>query len=120
MRATVKATIPIPPSQCIWVLQTFIDTGSVSIEERIVAPVVVKPETLSKKASVKDGIVPEIIKGTAPKRLAKVHAHATTANPLLVESLSRLPLPAKKKITPVTQLAITGIRKARIAAVSPK
>jgi hypothetical protein len=52
-RATKKTMIPIPPSQCVRLLQKRIPLGSPSTFEKILAPVVVNPETVSKKASGK-------------------------------------------------------------------
>ena len=59
IKATVRTTIPIPPSQCIWHRQRFIERGKISTSEKIVAPVVENPETLSKKASVNDFANPD-------------------------------------------------------------
>jgi hypothetical protein len=50
------------------------------------APVVVYPDIVSKKASVKEGMVPEIIKGSAPKREETTHVSATVKNPSRTES----------------------------------
>ena len=47
----------------------------------------VKPETLSKSASVKEGMQPLMRNGTAPKRLVKNQADATMTN---VERIERL------------------------------
>ncbi len=54
-------------------------SGSTAV--KMVAPVVVKPETVSKKASTKLGMYPEIRKGRAPKTLISTQARATTAKP---------------------------------------
>ena len=54
--ATVKNTIPKPPTQWVIMRQKSRDLGSASISWRIVAPVVEKPDIVSKKASVKSGI----------------------------------------------------------------
>ena len=48
IRATVKAIIPIPPSQWVSVLQTFIDFGSDSTSSKIEKPVVEKPAAIEK------------------------------------------------------------------------
>ena len=40
-------------------------------------PVVVNPETVSNRASIKDGIAPDIIKGKAPKRERTIQLRAT-------------------------------------------
>ena len=44
-----------------------------------VAPVVVNPDMVSKKASVYVGTVPSIQKGSAPTPDAQIHARVTTA-----------------------------------------
>ena len=49
--ATVRTTIPMPPSHCISERQNRMERGSASMSVRIVAPVVVKPDIASKKAS---------------------------------------------------------------------
>ena len=56
--AIVKNTIPKPPTQCVIIRQKSIECGRASISSRIVDPVVEKPDIVSKKASVKSGIVP--------------------------------------------------------------
>jgi hypothetical protein len=53
--------IPIPPIQCVRLLQKRIPAGSASISSRIDAPVVVYPEIVSKNAFVSDGMAPENI-----------------------------------------------------------
>ncbi len=50
--AMVRSTTPMPPSQCVKCRQNWITGGSTSTRGRIVAPVVVKPETDSNTASV--------------------------------------------------------------------
>lgn len=42
---------PMPPIQCVRLLQKAIPRGRASISVKIVEPVVVKPDTVSKKAS---------------------------------------------------------------------
>ena len=46
-----KTRTPIPPIQCVRLLQKDIPIGRDSISVNIVEPVVVKPDTVSKKAS---------------------------------------------------------------------
>ena len=48
---------------------------------RILAPVVVKPDTVSKNASVKCGISPEITKGSAPNTDSKIQDTPTINRP---------------------------------------
>ena len=55
----------------------------------MLAPVVVKPETVSKKASTKFGMSPERTKGNAPNADISTHARATTAKPSLAYRLDR-------------------------------
>ena len=50
--ATVSTTIPIPPSHWVSERQNSTDRGRASMSVRIVAPVVVNPDIVSKKASV--------------------------------------------------------------------
>ena len=58
----IKIT-PIPPSHCSIDLHTSIPLGELSILLKIVAPVVVIPDILSKKESVIDKFNPEKKKG---------------------------------------------------------
>ena len=50
---------------------------------RMLAPVVVKPDTTSKNASTKDGIVPLKTKGRQPIRLNAAQESATITKPSL-------------------------------------
>ena len=58
--AMTKTNTPIPPIQWVKLLQNRIPLGSVSISVRILAPVVVNPDIVSKRLSIKDGIAPLI------------------------------------------------------------
>ena len=60
INAVIKTMIPIPPSQCVKDRQNRIDLGSDSMSVNIDAPVVLKPDADSKKASAKFGMYPEI------------------------------------------------------------
>jgi hypothetical protein len=60
--------MPIPPIQCVWLLQKRIPLGILSISIRMEDPVVVNPETDSKKAFVNPGIACENKKGNVPKK----------------------------------------------------
>ena len=75
--ATVKNTIPKPPTQWVIMRQKSIDFGNASISCNIVAPVVVKPDMVSKKASVKPGMLPVNIYGNVPKS-EKTTQHSVT------------------------------------------
>ena len=50
-----KNGTPMPPAQWVKLRQNSSPRGSASMSPRIVAPVVVKPETVSKKQSTSDG-----------------------------------------------------------------
>lgn len=50
--AIINRSIPMPPIQCVKLRQNKMDLGSEWIYVRMVEPVVVKPETLSKNASI--------------------------------------------------------------------
>ena len=52
----VKSTMPNPPIHCDRLLQKSSPWGSASMLLRIVAPVVVNPDIVSKKASVMEGM----------------------------------------------------------------
>ena len=58
-----------------------IEEGSASTSEKIDAPVVVKPETVSKSASIKFVVIPEKRKGSEPKILSVIQEIATSAKP---------------------------------------
>ena len=75
--AIEKRMIPIPPSHWIIDLQKRILLGRLSIVVSTEAPVVVKPETVSKNASSGWGKNPDKAKGMAPKRLAFNHPKET-------------------------------------------
>ncbi len=53
-----RTMIPMPPSHWVRLRQRRTPFGSPSTALKMLEPVVVKPETLSKKASVKPGIAP--------------------------------------------------------------
>ena len=57
--ASKNTSTPIPPIQCVKLLQNNIERGNPSISVSMLAPVVVKPDTVSKKLSIKEGIVSE-------------------------------------------------------------
>ena len=67
--------------QCEKLRQNSVPWLSASTSVRIVEPVVVKPETVSKKASTKDGISPEMTNGIAPKTDISTQTSATMARP---------------------------------------
>jgi hypothetical protein len=69
--------IPIPPIQCVRLLQKRIEKERLSTSFTTVEPVVVKPEEDSKKALIKEGIDPEIIYGKVPSRIKSIQDRAT-------------------------------------------
>ena len=66
----------MPPIQWVKLLHIRRHLGSSSTEVRILAPVVVKPLTTSKKASTGFFIHPLITKGTAPMKLKRIQPRA--------------------------------------------
>ena len=57
--AIVRTIIPIPPIHCVMLLQNKILLGRDSISFKMVEPVVVKPDIVSKNALVSVGILPD-------------------------------------------------------------
>ena len=56
--AIAKTIIPMPPNQCVILLQNRIPSGIASTSFKIVAPVVVKPEVVSNTILENPSIVP--------------------------------------------------------------
>ena len=83
MMAIIKTRTPIPPTQ--WVKRRHISTpwGMDSTSVITDAPVVVKPLTVSKKASKKLGSAPLSTKGIQPIRDRAIQAKATITKPSL-------------------------------------
>ena len=79
--ASTNISIPIPPIQWVKALQKRHDFDIDSTSLSIVAPVVVNPETVSKSASAKSGISPDMTNGTAPITDIIIHATATLTKP---------------------------------------
>ena len=101
----------MPPSQCVKERQNIIDLGRTSTSVKIEAPVVLKPEQDSKKASAADEIAPEIKNGRAPITEQRSHAVDTIRNPsrtlnfvsagftpsrIIMPARAQLPLTSKK------------------------
>ncbi len=95
--------IPIPPIQWVKLLQKRMPLGKASISVKMDDPVVVKPETDSKNAFVKEGMAPEKIKGKHPTKLMYNHEKVTRKNASFrfIES-SELFLVAIKSENPIT------------------
>ena len=56
--ASRNTSTPMPPIQCVKLLQNSAQWESASTSLKMLAPVVVKPEIVSNKASAKEGISP--------------------------------------------------------------
>ena len=72
--------IPIPPNHCSNDLQTKIPLDAFSTSGKIVDPVVVIPDTLSKKESIKVKSNDEKYRGRAPKKHIDNHAKFVIKN----------------------------------------
>ena len=111
--ATANASIPSPPIQWEKERQNRILSGNTSTVVRTVAPVVVYPETESKKASVKLGTAPLITDGNAPNTDISTHARAATAIPSFAESAPALLRFTNTNPPPTTPTAAADMRNAR-------
>ena len=83
MMARRKTITPIPPIQWVKLRHIRLHLASGSTALRILAPVVVNPETVSKRASMKLGMSPFITKGRHPKALMAIQLRATIRKPSL-------------------------------------
>ena len=81
MTAMRNTSTPMPPIQCVKLRQNSPERDRLSTSLRMEAPVVVKPETVSKKASTKRGISPPITKGSAPSSDIASHDSPTQTKP---------------------------------------
>ena len=79
--ASTNTSTPIPPTKCVKLRQKSIPRPSDSISVSMLAPVVVKPDTVSKKASTKDGMHPSMTNGRAPISDMMIHDSPTVTNP---------------------------------------
>lgn len=77
----VNTTTPTPPIKCVDDLQNISPLGSASISFRIVAPVVVNPDTDSKKALERVNSPPHIRYGSIPNIHERSQANIVTAKP---------------------------------------
>ena len=94
--ARERTMMPMPPSQWLRLRQNSRPRGRSSTRTRMEAPVVVNPDMLSKKASVKEGIWPEMKNGRAPRAEMISQPSVTTAK--LSRSMSS-PLERKIRIS---------------------
>ncbi len=79
--ATISTRTPIPPIKWVKLRQKSEAWLKSSTLGRIEAPVVVKPLTVSKTASVYDGISPLSTKGSAPISESETHESAVITKP---------------------------------------
>ena len=79
--ASVNRMIPIPPIHCIIERQNTTPCGICSSPVSTVAPVVVKPAIVSKKASVTLSIAPLSKNGNMPKSEKNTHTTAVSRSP---------------------------------------
>ena len=89
-KAKVNTTTPKPPIHCVMLRQKRMPCGCWSISLRMVAPVVEKPDMVSKKASVTLSTVPFIRKGNIPNNEKSTHDKATTIKVSRIFSVPRL------------------------------
>ena len=75
--------MPIPPIQWVKLRQNSIQWERASTSSITLAPVVVKPDTVSKRALTKFGIAPERKKGRAPIRLIIIQLSPVATQPSL-------------------------------------
>ena len=71
----------MPPIQCVKLRQNKEQWESASTSLKMLAPVVVKPEIVSNKASVKEGISPVRQKGRQPKKLRSIQLREVAIQP---------------------------------------
>ena len=99
-------TIPIPPNHCMIALHNKILLGLLSKSDIIVAPVVVIPDILSKKASLNENVWFDSMKGRLPNIATVTQASVENKNVCLkfnFKSFSRLASMHKIPINIVTK-----------------
>ena len=82
--ASAKTSTPIPPIKWAKLRQKRSECVKTLTSGKMVAPVVVNPELISKKASMMLGICPDKTKGSAPKKDQSTQQSATINIPSLV------------------------------------
>ena len=112
-----RTNIPMPPSQWRNDLQNRIAWDCASTSIRTVAPVVVRPDMVSKTASAGVLKLPAKINGKAPNKAHAVHPSVVMAMPSRLP-MRRLSLGADRS-TPVTPAAAVIADERRNAAQSP-
>ena len=79
--ASRNTSTPMPPSQWVKLRQYSSPLGMASTSVKMLEPVVVKPETVSKKQSMKLGMAPLKKKGSPPAKDTTTQHSATLRNP---------------------------------------
>ena len=74
----------MPPIQCVKLLQNKIQRGRASTSLKMLAPVVVNPETVSNRASTGFVMDPLNRKGREPITLSTIQLRETETNPSFV------------------------------------
>src|SRR3989344_3644642 len=117
--AIARRIIPMPPIQCVMLLQRRIPWGSFSTDAKIVAPVVVKPDMASKYASTKCRREPERIYGSDPNKPAATHSATVIAKPSLWETSIPRSLNRRETPAPVPEVNMDEKNRALAADDSP-
>ena len=71
----------MPPIQCVKLRQNSMQYESASTSVRMLAPVVVNPDTVSNSASVNEGISPLSVNGRQPMTLITSQLSAVVTHP---------------------------------------
>ena len=117
--AIIRTITPIPPTQWVKLRQNRVPWLSASTSRIMVAPVVVKPLAVSKKASIYDGISLEMTNGSAPMPDSTSHASATIIKPSRAYRIRSRGGKVWAKINPSTPAHTAGIRKEGTIFISP-
>ena len=108
--AIMNTSTPIPPIQFENERQMSTAFGISSTEGMMLEPVVVKPDTISKKASMMFGTAPEITSGKQPKKESAIHERETITKPSF----------AKRSVVFGFFITKGAARDMHISAVMPK
>ena len=105
--ASTNTSTPMPPTQWVKLRQKRMPWVSASTSVRMLAPVVVKPDTVSKNASTNRGICPLMVKGRAPNRESRIQLAPTIQKPSLAYMASFLGLRSVRSLPTTRSMAIT-------------
>jgi hypothetical protein len=106
--SNIKITTPIPPRKWVDERQNSNPLGRLSISVRIVAPVVVYPDTLSYHALIRENSPPHNTYGNIPNTHERTHENTIIVNPslILISSYLRTKIRGNKPVVKV----ITALR----------